>query len=146
MTALTKRLSLLLSVLSVLVLVGLAALLYGWWQMRGSLPQLEGRRAVPGLSCPVTITRDVLGVPTITGASRVAVARATGFIHAQDRFFQMDLQRRRGCGRAVGDFGRATFEMDQAARLHGFRHVAEKALARCDPGEQAACWTPTRQE
>src|SRR5215210_1298387 len=67
-------------------------------ELRGSLPQLDGTRQVPGLSGRVRITRDALGVPTIQGATRADVARATGFLHAQDRFFQMDLTRRRAAG------------------------------------------------
>src|ERR1019366_4934158 len=98
MSPLQKRFSLLLSVLSVLALFAAAALVYGWWKMRGSLAQLEGDRALPGLTAPVKIERDVLGVPTLTGTTRADVARATGFVHAQDRYFQMDLLRRRGAG------------------------------------------------
>ena len=46
----------------------------------------------------MTVTRDALGVPTITAQSRVDLARAIGFVHAQERFFQMDLQRRQPAG------------------------------------------------
>ncbi len=137
MSALTKRLSLLLSVLSLLALVAAGALLYGWVQMRGSLPQLDGVQVVPGLSAPVKIARDALGVPVLSGATRADVARATGFVHAQDRFFQMDLLRRRGAGELAEIYGPAALDLDRSARLHGFRRVAEKVLARADPGERA---------
>src|SRR4051812_18721876 len=92
------RLQLLFSVLSVLLLIAGGALVWGWWQMRGSLPLLEGERALPGLAAPVTVERDARGVPRISGTTRADVARATGFLHAQDRYFQMDLLRRRGAG------------------------------------------------
>ena len=80
----------------VLALAGLAA----WARARvaASLPQESGRRVLAGLAAPVTVARDALGVPTIRGASRLDVARATGFVHAQERFFQMDLLRRRAAG------------------------------------------------
>jgi hypothetical protein len=51
-----------------------------------------------GLSAPVTVERDALGIPTIRGETRLDVARATGFVHAQERFFQMDLLRRTAAG------------------------------------------------
>ena len=85
----------------VLLLVLLAA---GWVriQLGRSLPLLDGERQVAGLSATVTITRDALGVPTVSGATRQDVARALGFVHAQDRFFQMDLARRRSAGETLG--------------------------------------------
>ena len=84
MGPLQKRLSLILSVLSVLALVAAAALFYGWRELRGSLAQLDGEHALPGLTAPVRIERDALGTPTLTGATRTDVARATGFVHAQE--------------------------------------------------------------
>ena len=56
-------------------------------QVRASLPQLDGNAAIDGLSASVKVERDSLGVPTITGQTREDVARALGFLHAQDRFF-----------------------------------------------------------
>ena len=110
------------------LLLALAALAWGRRQMRGSLAQLDGVQTVSGLTAAVTITRDALGVPTITGASRRDVARATGFVHAQDRFFQMDLLRRRGAGELAELFGRAALSLDQEARRHGFRRTAAQVL------------------
>src|SRR5690348_3769022 len=59
--------------------------------LRDSLPVVNGTVRVRGLQSAVTVERDALGIPTIRGISREDVARATGFVHAQDRFFQMDL-------------------------------------------------------
>ena len=134
---LQKRFSYLASVLSMLLLIVLAAVGYGWWQMRGSLPQLDGERAFAGLGAPVKVERDALGVPTITGATRADTARATGFVHAQDRFFQMDLMRRTGAGELAEIFGAAALPLDQAHRLHGFRATAAKVVAAL-PAEQRA--------
>lgn len=97
--------------------------------LRASLPALDGSRTLTGLSAPVTIERDVLGVPTVRGASREDVARATGFLHAQDRFFQMDLSRRRAAGELAALVGARALAADRAIRLHRFRAEASKAVS-----------------
>jgi penicillin amidase len=105
-----------------------AAFVWGRAQLRGSLPQLDGERHVPGLAAPVTITRDGLGIPTIRARSRVDAARATGFLHAQDRFFQMDLARRRAAGELSALVGARTLAVDREIRLHRFRAVARRTV------------------
>ena len=92
MARILKRIALLL--LAILLLLVLAA----WWAMRGSLPALDGELALPGLSAPVTVTRDALGVVTIEAANAVDAARALGYVHAQERYFEMDLMRRTAAG------------------------------------------------
>jgi penicillin amidase len=126
-----------LAVAGGLVLLAAAAAGWGWWQLRGSLPVLDGDLPVAGLTAPVTITRDSLGVPTIAGTARTDVARATGFLHAQDRFFQMDILRRRGAGELSELFGAAAVELDKSARLHGFRRLAAQVIAQATPAEQS---------
>src|SRR3954447_9209550 len=81
-----------LSVLAVLVLAVAGA----WLLVQGSLPRLDGE--VRGLKGAASIERDDAGTPTIKAASRKDLAFATGFAHAQDRFFQMDLMRRAAAG------------------------------------------------
>jgi len=110
---------------------------WGWVQLGRSLPQLDGTRVLAGLSATVTVDRDGLGVPTIKGASRVDVARALGFVHAQDRFFQMDLSRRRAAGELSELFGQTAFATDKGARLHRFRHRAAAVLAASGADELA---------
>ena len=107
-------------------------------QLRGSLPQLDGMATVAGLSAPVDVTRDALGTPTVRGAARVDVARATGFLHAQERFFQMDLARRRAAGELAALAGAAALPLDREIRLHRFRAVAARAHARLPPRDRAA--------
>ncbi|MEN9401668.1 MAG: Acyl-homoserine lactone acylase QuiP precursor [Verrucomicrobiota bacterium] len=135
--ALWKRLQLLVSVLSVLLVLALLFAGWCWWRLHASLPALDGKLTVAGLAAPVQITRDALGVPTVAGASRIDVARATGFLHAQDRFFQMDLLRRSGAGEVAELFGPAAVPFDRSRRLHGFRRIAEQALARLTPERRA---------
>jgi penicillin amidase len=105
--------------------------------LRASLPQLEGRRRLSGLSAAVTVGRDVHGVPRIEGASRLDVSRAIGFVHAQERFFQMDLLRRRAAGELSEIIGPATVAVDREVRVHRFRRVAERVLAASTAEERA---------
>lgn len=97
--------------------------------LRGSLPQLEGERALAGLSAPVAVTRDRLGVPLVQGANRIDVAHATGFLHAQDRFFQMDLLRRQAAGELAELFGAGALEADREVRVHRFRTRAREVFS-----------------
>ncbi|MBN2701596.1 MAG: penicillin acylase family protein [Methylothermaceae bacterium] len=97
--------------------------------LRAGLATLDGELSVAtGLEKTVSIERDAHGVPTVRGASRVDLAFATGFLHAQDRFFQMDLLRRRAGGELSELFGSAALEADRAARVHRFRARARQAL------------------
>jgi penicillin amidase len=89
-----RLLRVLLVVLASLLGLALVAALGAVLLLRGSLPRLDGERELVGLDAVVTVTRDSLGVPDIQAASRADAARALGYLHAQDRFFQMDLQRR----------------------------------------------------
>ena len=105
-------------------------------RLRASLPQVEGERAVAGLGAPVRIERDALGVPVVRGGSRLDVARATGFLHAQERFFQMDLLRRSAAGELAALFGRPALEMDREARVLRLRLVARRAVKALRPDER----------
>ncbi|QJD98660.1 penicillin acylase family protein [Massilia forsythiae] len=120
------------------LLIGLAALalLGGWLTLRASLPVLEGRRHSPLLAASVTVARDADGVPAISGANRLDLAYATGFVHGQERFFQMDLLRRSAAGELAELFGPKALPLDRAHRLHRFRARAQVALQRLSPQER----------
>ena len=120
---------LLLAGATVLV-IGAATGTWAWWQVGRSRPQLSGERALPGLAADVTIDRDAFGVPSVRAGSRRDLARAVGFLHAQERFFQMDLSRRRAAGELSELFGRAALATDRGARLHRFRARATDVLAK----------------
>jgi len=120
-----------------LALVLAAAGLSAYLALRGSLPVLDGTFLLVGLAAPVEVERDALGVPTIRGGSRLDVARATGFLHAQERFFQMDLQRRSSAGELAELFGVAALPADREARVHRFRTRARVALASLPAGDRA---------
>ncbi|MGQ5523430.1 penicillin acylase family protein [Chitinimonas sp. PSY-7] len=112
-----------------LVLLFVSALAL-WVFLRGSLPRLEGEVSANGLAEAVSVVRDAQGIPTIRGKHRNDVAYATGYIHAQERFFQMDLLRRVAAGELAGLFGAAALDMDREHRFHRFRARAEAVLAR----------------
>ena len=109
-----------------LVVVGAGT---GWWLMRGSLPTLDGELALQGLSAPVTIQRDALGVVTIDAANETDAMRALGYVHAQERFFEMDLMRRVAAGELSELFGPIALEKDKAQRVHRIRARVEADLA-----------------
>lgn len=121
--------------LMVLIIVGGSVALYR--VATGSLPQLDGETRMAGLSGPVTIERDRYGVPTISGSSRIDVAQATGFVHGQDRFFQMDLLRRSTAGELAAIFGAAAADFDRQRRLHRLRVLARAVVERSAPGQRA---------
>ena len=120
-----------------LVLIPAAAVAYGAWVLAASRPTLTGTLVVPDLSAPVTITRDAAGVPTVTATTRADLARALGFLHGQERFFEMDLLRRAGAGELSGLVGPAALRIDQRRRLHRFRARATAILASQSPEDRA---------
>jgi penicillin amidase len=120
--------------LLVLLTAGAGVLLY--LQLRASLPRLEGQLVLPGLEAPVRVERDSLGVPVIRGTSRLDVARATGFVHAQERFFQMDLLRRRAAGELAALVGEAALDVDREVRVFRLRAVAHRATETLGAGER----------
>jgi penicillin G amidase len=132
----------LLAVTLALVLIG--ALLIGYWGLRGSLPRLDGEIRAAGLTAPVSIIRDARGVPTIEATNRNDLAFATGFLHAQDRFFEMDLSRRLAAGELSELFGTVALDQDRKARLFRFRHVAGAVITQASPEQRALMDAYTR--
>ncbi|PWF54618.1 penicillin acylase family protein [Massilia glaciei] len=113
--------------LGVFALLALAALAV-WLFLRASLPKLDGEVRAAGLHAPVSVARDAHGVPLIAGTNRDDVAYATGFVQAQERFFQMDLLRRVGAGELAELFGPRAVALDEPRRLHRFRARAAAVL------------------
>jgi penicillin G amidase len=126
-----------LILLGVLLVVALGVGLWARQQLVASLPQLDGTLRVEGLSAPVTVARDALGIPTIRGASREDVARAIGVLHAQERFFEMDLSRRRAAGELAALVGVRAVAADREMRIHRFRAEAQRAVAIMEPQARA---------
>ncbi|HKR31690.1 MAG TPA: penicillin acylase family protein [Terriglobales bacterium] len=103
---------------------------------RHELPQVEGRVVLNGLSGPVTIIRDKLGVPHIRAASFDDLFYAQGFVTAQDRLWQMDVTRRYTAGDLAEIFGPALLKHDRQQRYLQFREACRRAAASLDPQQR----------
>ena len=119
--------------LAVIVAVGAVGALWLRAQLHASLASLDGEIVLSGLTGAVVVERDDLGVPTLRADNRNDLARATGFIHAQDRFFQMDLLRRLSAGELSELMGAAALDWDRSIRVHRFRDVARRAVGEPVP-------------
>jgi penicillin amidase len=121
--------------LAVLALL-LAAFAAGGWLLAGSRAQLDGTRRLAALAHPVTIERDALGAATLSGRSRDDLDFALGYVHAQERFFEMDLMRRMAAGELSALVGPAALQADIGHRRHRLRAVAEAAYAQLPAPEK----------
>lgn len=102
-----------------------------------SVPDYEGQIRSSYINEELTIDRDQLGVPYIKAQSRKTVTYGIGFAQGQDRFFQMDLQRRAAAGELSAIFGASTIGPDEALRLHGFRDRAKLLVENLPDDEKA---------
>ncbi|CAN5277218.1 penicillin acylase family protein [soil metagenome] len=126
----------LVRLVSALVVAALIAGIAIWLFLRASLPPLDGERRVAGITARIEIERDGLGVPTVTARNRTDLAFATGFLHGQDRFFQMDLMRRRAAGELAELVGAAALPLDRKSRVHRFRMRARGVVDAARPDLQ----------
>ncbi|MEO5624805.1 MAG: penicillin acylase family protein, partial [Dokdonella sp.] len=107
----------------IVLLLASAALLVivAWLALRGSLPRYEGKIEAPNLGAAVTVERDALGTATVHAANRNDLGWALGYVHAQERYFEMDLLRRRAAGELADMFGAVALPIDRTARAHRMR-------------------------
>jgi penicillin amidase len=93
-----------------------------------SYPLLEGEIQVPGLENQVEIYRDSFGVPHIFGESHHDLFFAQGYVHAQDRFWQMDFWRHQGAGRLSELLGKPMLDTDMFLRTLGWERISKQEL------------------
>jgi penicillin G amidase len=119
----------------VVVLAAVAALAgaYLFWR---AMPVYSGAERLPGLSAEVRVWRDDYGVPHIFAASMDDAARALGYLHASERLFQMELNRRVGQGRLAEVFGPDRLGVDRFVRTLGFYREAESSFSALAPWAQ----------
>jgi penicillin amidase len=119
-----------LTILVVLIIILAGGGFVALWS---SLPTVDGRIVVSGVRGEVTIARDAEGVPTITAEDDNDLAFGLGFAQAQDRLFQMELQRRYGAGRLAEMFGATAIPIDTQMRVLGLYRAAEAAFPTLSP-------------
>src|SRR2546426_3398509 len=95
--------------------------------LRRSLPVVDGQVTVAGLSAPIEIVRDADAIPHVYATSKVDALFGLGYVHAQDRLWQMEFQRRIGHGQLSEIFGCATIPQDRFLRTVGFGRAARSA-------------------
>ena len=123
MQQLGKILGILFAVLLILVLVVSSG---GYLLVRRSFPDVSGVVQAPGLYRPVEVIRDRWGVPHIYAEDNRDLFFAQGYVHAQDRLWQMEFNRRIGSGTLSEVLGEATLDTDRFLRTVGLRRAAEK--------------------
>ena len=96
----------LIGLVSVLVVLAILGGLAGNAAIKASFPQISGELKLPGLNGPVNVYRDKMGIPHIYASTQHDLFMAQGFVHAQDRFWQMDFWRHIGSGRLSEMFGK----------------------------------------
>ncbi|MFI2753313.1 penicillin acylase family protein [Cellulomonas sp. P22] len=121
-----------------LVVVLVATVVVAAVVVRRPLPQVSGEVELSGLDAEVSVVRDDLGVPHITAKTADDLFRAQGYVHAQDRFFEMDYRRHVTAGRLselVGE-NEDALAADKVVRTLGWRRVAEQELPLLAPSTQ----------
>ncbi|MET0812324.1 MAG: penicillin acylase family protein [Microbacterium sp.] len=121
------------SIVAGLTVIALVAAGFLVWTIQRSFPQLDGTVAVEGLGDDVTVQRDALGIPTITADDSHDLFFAQGYVHAQDRFWEMDFRRHVTSGRLSELFGESQLGTDRFLRTLGWREVAEQEVAALSP-------------
>lgn len=106
--------------------------------LRTSLPQLEGEAVLAGLEAEVTVSRDSDGIVRIQAGSDLDAYRALGYLHAQDRLWQMDFMRRSGAGRLSEVVGAPTIRIDKIMRTLGLYGVAAASFEQLTPEVRGA--------
>jgi penicillin amidase len=129
------------AMLRVFQLVGVVVLIgasVGLWWLDASLPELDGSYTVTGITEPARIVRDRNGIPHIYAETYDDAMYALGFVHAQDRLYQMESQRRIGAGRLSEVAGSSTVGFDRMMRALGLYRRAEADFAHLERDTQRA--------
>lgn len=120
------------------VVIVAAVLFFSYRLITKSLPQTDGTIKLTDLDHPVQIYRDEYGVPHIFAENEIDLCRAAGYVTAQDRLWQMDLNRRVAAGRLSEIFGKAAIETDRFIRVWGFARVANEMVKAMSPESRRA--------
>lgn len=127
-----KEMSPWVKLLNIAVLGVLVICAAGFVWLMSSLPRIEGRVPVKGLELPASVARDPSGVPHVTARSVRDAYFAMGWVHAQDRLWQMEVQRRVGAGRLAEVVGEAGLSSDRFMRTLGIYRLAQAEFEGLD--------------
>ncbi len=119
-----------LSIVAAAVLI--AVVLLSYYLAAKSFPKVDGKEKIHGLTAEATIYRDEYGVPHIFAESDHDAYIAVGYVHAQERLWQMELERRVGLGRLSEILGRPAVSVDKMFRTLGLYHQVQKIAANLD--------------
>lgn len=119
----------LLVLLALVIVIGVLVFVL----LRRSYPEIEGTLTIPGLDDRVEIVRDSMGIPHIYASTQHDLFLAQGYVHAQDRFFQMDVWRHTGAGRTAEMLGSGNVETDIYLRTLGWARVSQVELDQSPP-------------
>lgn len=132
-----RGLTVLVVVLIAVLVVGGAAAGFGWWTVQRSFPTTSGEVDVAGLDATVIVYRDDAGIPQLVAETDHDLFFAQGYVHAQDRFWEMDFRRHVTAGRVAELFGESQVSTDAFIRTLDWRGVAEQEYALLDPESRA---------
>ncbi|WP_028943845.1 penicillin acylase family protein [Pseudomonas vranovensis] len=124
--------------LTFLAVVIAAAAGGGYWYVQGKLPQREGEVTLASLQAPVSVRYDERGVPHIQALNETDLYHALGYVHAQDRLFQMEIIRRLARGELAEILGSKLVPTDTLFRSLRIREQAERYVERQD--KQSPAW------
>jgi penicillin G amidase len=133
----SRRLKLFFGVSGVLLVTLVALGFFIRYQLTKSFPQTTGSETLQSIKQQTDVYRDPYGVPRIVAVNDRDALVAMGFLHAQDRLWQMDLQRRAASGRLSEVFGKATLPFDKMFRIVGLRRIAVNIEKQLPEGTRA---------
>ncbi len=127
------KLKIFLGIAGSLTIIALVTVVILRYLVTKSFPTVDGELRVAGLESDVTIQRDDYGVPHIAAKNEHDLFFAQGYVHAQDRLWQMDISRRAGQGRLSEILGSSALKFDRLFRTVGLLRIAEKLEQNLHP-------------
>jgi penicillin amidase len=124
------------TIVALLVIVVLGVTVFGRFSVSRAFPDVDGEVAIDGLEASVEIVRDDMGIPHIYADNPHDLFVAQGFVHAQERFWQMDVWRHIGAGRLSEMFGESQVETDTFLRTLGWHDVATAQFVAATPADR----------
>ena len=123
-----------LIILGLILVIAVGFAIYGFITVRQSFPEINGEIQLDGLDGQVDVYRDQYGIPHIYASTAHDLFFTQGYLHAQDRFYQMDFWRHIGSGRLSEMFGESQLDTDKFLRTLGWARVVEDELENLDAG------------